>query len=148
MNIGVPQQASDVGIGFVSAHRACHGHGEHTALCRLQPAEYHSWRESNTQKLFQARSHLNSVFILLNLNPNKNVSNLAETCIFSLLHNVILALLYRLADYLLVFLLKRHVALHFLFKNRDFFFPPTQIYCTFVSQPPLGLMLINLCPPL
>ncbi|CAB1438862.1 unnamed protein product, partial [Pleuronectes platessa] len=39
---GVPEQASELGVGAVAAHWARHGHREHSALCRLQQTEHHA----------------------------------------------------------------------------------------------------------
>lgn len=46
--VGVLKQAPELGFGPFAAHRPCHGHGEHTALCRLQQTEYHSRSEYQT----------------------------------------------------------------------------------------------------
>lgn len=46
--VGVLKQAPELGFGPFAAHGPCHGHGEHTALCRLQQTEYHSRSECQT----------------------------------------------------------------------------------------------------
>lgn len=43
---GVPEQASDLGVGPVPAHGAGHGHREHPALRWLQQTEHYAGRES------------------------------------------------------------------------------------------------------
>ncbi len=39
---GIPEQASELGVGSVSAHRSGYGHWEHPALCWIQPSEHQS----------------------------------------------------------------------------------------------------------
>lgn len=52
---GVPEQASDLGVGAVTAHWPRDGHREHTSLCRLQQTEYHTRRESHTHTCMHAQ---------------------------------------------------------------------------------------------
>lgn len=47
---GVPEQASELGVGSLAAHRPRHGNGEHPALCRLQQAEHHAGGASPAER--------------------------------------------------------------------------------------------------
>lgn len=42
---GVLEQASDLGVRTVPAHRACYGHRKHFTFCWLQQTEHYSWCE-------------------------------------------------------------------------------------------------------
>lgn len=44
---GVLEQAPELGVRTVAAHRLGHGHGEHPSLRRLQQTEYNARRESH-----------------------------------------------------------------------------------------------------
>lgn len=46
---GVPEQTSELGVGSLPAHGACHGYRKHPTLCWVQQTQHHAGGESQME---------------------------------------------------------------------------------------------------